>query len=46
MSYMDNREMRKRIDACNDTQIQTLENVVRDFKAFLEKKDTDKAKQK
>lgn len=37
MSYMDNREMRKRIDACNDTQINTLQDVVKDFKAFLEK---------
>ena len=42
MLYMDNREMRKRIDACNDTQIQALQNVVKNFTAFLQKKDTDK----
>jgi hypothetical protein len=39
MSYMDNRDMRKKIDACNDTQIETLQSVVKDFKAFLEKKE-------
>jgi hypothetical protein len=44
MSYMDNREMRKRIDACNDTQINTLQDVVKDFKAFLEKKDSQNLK--
>jgi hypothetical protein len=36
---MDNRDMRKKIDACNDTQIETLQSVVKDFKAFLEKKE-------
>lgn len=39
---MDNREMRKRIEACNETQIQALQNVVKNFTAFLQKKDTDK----
>lgn len=42
MLYMDNREMRKRIEACNETQIQALQNVVKNFTAFLQKKDTDK----
>jgi len=36
---MDNREMRKRIEACNDAQISTLQNIVKDFKTFLEKKE-------
>jgi hypothetical protein len=39
VSYMDNREMRKRIEACNDAQISTLQNIVKDFKSFLEKKE-------
>lgn len=38
MSYMDNRDMRKKIDACNDTQIETLQSIVKDFKQFLETK--------
>ena len=40
--YMDNRDMRAKIQECNETQIQALKDVVTDFKVYLDQHEKKK----
>lgn len=40
--YMDNRDMRRKIQECNDTQIEALKEVVTDFKSYLAQQEKKK----
>jgi preprotein translocase subunit SecY len=40
--YLDNREMRIKIEQCNNAQIQALKDVVTDFKVYLDQHEKKK----